>query len=67
MRVNRFATALAAFALAPTLAVSHPLDGLTGAEMERVTEILREAGEANDQTRPRSTQRGRGPSRARHR
>ena len=51
MRVNRFATALAAFALAPTLAVSHPLDGLTGAEMERVTEILREAGEANDQTR----------------
>ena len=40
--LNRFATALAAFALAPTLAISHPLDRLTGAE------ILRAAGEAND-------------------
>ena len=51
MTLRRFATAFAAFALAPTLAISHPLDGLTAAEMLRVTEILRAAGEANDQTR----------------
>ena len=41
MTANRFATALAVIALAPALAISHPLDGLTGAEMLRVTEILR--------------------------
>ena len=51
MTLRRFAAALAAFALAPTVAISHPLDGLTGAEMLRVTEILRAAGAANDQTR----------------
>ena len=51
MTATRFATALAAFALAPTLAIAHPLDGLTGAEMLRVTEILRAAGDANDETR----------------
>ena len=51
MTLRRFAAALAAFALAPAVAISHPLDGLTGAEMLRVTEILRAAGEANDQTR----------------
>ncbi len=51
MTLRRFATALAAFALAATVAISHPLDGLTGAEMLRVTEILRAAGEANDQAR----------------
>ena len=51
MTATRFATALAAFALAPTLAIAHPLDGLTGAEMLRVTQILRAAGEANDETR----------------
>ena len=48
---SRFVIALVAFALAPALATSHPLDGLTAAEMERVTEILRAAGEANEQTR----------------
>ena len=47
----RFAIALAALALAPASAVPHPLDGLTGAEMQRATEILRAAGEANDRTR----------------
>ena len=51
MTVTRFGTALAAIALAPTLAISRPLDGLTGAEMQRVPEILRNAGEANDETR----------------
>ena len=51
MTLRRFAAALAAFALAPTVAISHPLDGLTGAEMLRVTEILRAAGEANDRRR----------------
>lgn len=51
MTGNRFATLFAAFALAPTLAVSHPLDGLTAAEMLRVTEILRAAGEADERTR----------------
>ena len=51
MTVTRFGTAFAAIALAPTLAISHPLDGLTGAEMQRVTKILRNAGEANDETR----------------
>ena len=51
MTVVRLGTALAAIVLAPTLALSHPLDGLTGAEMRRVTEILREAGEANERTR----------------
>ena len=51
MTATRFAAALAAFALAPTLAIAHPLDGLTGAEMLRVTEMLRAAGEANDETR----------------
>ena len=51
MTRSRFAAALAAFALTPTVAISHPLDGLTWAEMLRVTEILRAAGEANDQTR----------------
>ena len=51
MTATRFATALAALALAPTLASAHPLDGLTGAEMLRATEILRAAGEANDETR----------------
>ena len=33
------------------LATPHPLDGLTSAEIRRVTEILRHAGEADDQTR----------------
>ncbi len=33
MTATRFATALAVLALAPTLSVAHPLDGLTGAEM----------------------------------
>ena len=51
MTAIRIATALAAFALAPTLAIAHPLDGLSGAEMLRVTQILRAAGEANDETR----------------
>ena len=51
MTADRLATALVSFALAPTLAISHPLDGLTGAEMLRVTEILRAAGEADDRTR----------------
>ena len=51
MTVVRLGTALAAIVLAPTLALSHPLDGLTGAEMRRVTEILREADEANERTR----------------
>ena len=52
MTLDRFTTALlAALALAPATALAHPLDGLTAAEMERVTRILREAGEANDQTR----------------
>ena len=51
MTVVRLGAALAAIVLAPTLALSHPLDGLTGAEMRRVTEILREAGEANERTR----------------
>ena len=51
MTANRFATLFVAFVLAPVLAISHPLDGLTGAEMLRVTEILRAAGEADDTTR----------------
>ena len=52
MTLDRFATALlAALAFAPATAISHPLDGLTAAEMERITRILREAGEANEQTR----------------
>ena len=51
MTANRLATALVTFALAPALATSHPLDGLTAAEMLRVTEILRAAGEADDRTR----------------
>ena len=51
MTVVRLGAALAAIVLAPTLALSHPLDGLTGAEMRRVTETLREAGEANERTR----------------
>ena len=49
--LSRFASALAAIALAPTPAIAHPLAGLTGAEMLRVTEILRAAGDANDETR----------------
>ena len=51
MTSSRIATALAAFTLAPALALCHPLDGLTAAEMLRVTEILRAAGEADDRTR----------------
>ena len=46
-----FATALTAFQLAPNQEVSHPLDGLTGAEMVQVTRILRAAGEAGNGTR----------------
>ncbi len=51
MTTTRLAPALAALALAPALAIGHPLDGLTAAEMLRVTEILRAAGEADDATR----------------
>ena len=51
MNATRIATALAAFAPAPALALCHPLDGLTATEMLRVTEILRAAGEANGRTR----------------
>ena len=46
-----FAAAFAVLALAPMQEISHPLDGLTGAEMRRVTEILRAAGEADEETR----------------
>ena len=51
MTATRLATALAAFALAATPALAHPLDGLTAAEMLRVTEILRAGGEADERTR----------------
>ena len=51
MTATRLATALTAFALAATPALAHPLDGLTAAEMLRVTEILRAAGEADERTR----------------
>ena len=39
-----------AAALMGSAAMSHPLDGLTGAEITRTTEILREAGEATEET-----------------
>ena len=51
MTTTRLAAALAALAIAPALAIGHPLDGLTAAEMLRVTEILRAAGEADERTR----------------
>ena len=51
MTATRLGAALAVFTLAPALAPAHPLDGLTAAEMLRVTEILRAAGEADDRTR----------------
>ena len=40
----------AAFIFIPAPASSHPLDGLTGAEIQRVGEILRNTGVANDRT-----------------
>ena len=51
MTTSRLSAALAALAIAPALAIGHPLDGLTAAEMLRVTEILRAAGEADERTR----------------
>ena len=51
MTVRWLATALIGLLLMPTPALSHPLDGLTASEMQRVTDILRAAGEADDRTR----------------
>ena len=39
MTMNRLAATLAAFAPTPAPALGHPLDGLTSAEMLRVTGI----------------------------
>ena len=51
MTTRWLSAAFIALALAPAVALSHPLDGLTAAEIRRVTEILRAAGETNDATR----------------
>ena len=51
MTIRWLSTACTALALAPAVALSHPLDGLTAEEIRRVTEILRAAGEANEATR----------------
>ena len=58
MRRNRFATLCATFALAPTLTIAHPLDGLTGAEMLRVTQIDRQIEKFRRATSPRGYLQG---------
>ena len=49
--LTRCATAALALTLTAAVAVSHPLDGLSATEIRLVTEILRTAGEAGDETR----------------